>query len=237
MRIKAIKAFYFITFLLLLTSCSRKNNKPKGRDALSPSPNCVFCANAMYENKQDVPKYVLSYCCYEEKYDGDVELYLRCGQTAQINGRDFLIGRDFDDVDYLVDKNDKSVIGRYYDNGISCYLCVSSDGNDVIEYQKKIRPVVCSFAEVLNKYILYTSFLYNAELKIPKELFKKPNGELLLSMYKENVNDDNILVTTIIKYTNDGEYIELIPPKGSFTGIGFWEMNEEDRYKDISIEE
>ena len=72
---RAIKRLLFLSIVLvlfILTSCGKYNGKGKPYSNIAPTSDLVFCANAMYNTKEDIPDIYLIYCCYNESFSEDV---------------------------------------------------------------------------------------------------------------------------------------------------------------------
>ena len=223
---KTLKKIIYVLITLCfsaLTSCTKKGNSKSsskiittGSTAISPTPYLVFCANAMYDSKEDLPEIVLSYCSYEDFYEDDVTLFFLLGQTSSI-----WVGGNKEKIynDIIIPHDDKNY--KYM-------LCEVDTNNNKLGFEKELwtygidsSGTGLTFTNPYGKYVLYCWFESNRnKVIIPKESFLEEKGVINLSVFKINKNNKNeeTLVTISIEYTNDGQYIRLIPPKNSFSG-------------------
>ena len=129
--IKRIIIIILILPIFVLTSCKRKRPNQR-KSAISPTSDLVFCANAVYNSIEEIPDYILSYCCYKEEFSEDVKLRIRFVEPwwwLDSNAGDFdsainidrerLIDRkNYEYYLYLVDKdNNKSEFNKRILNG------------------------------------------------------------------------------------------------------------------------
>ena len=220
-----IKKFLYIQIALFIiiisSSCKKTTTKDSSivtsnKSGITPTQDLVFCANALYDSKEDIPNIVLSYCCYDEMYDENVILYFLLGQTSSI-----WVGGNKEKIynDIIIPHDDKNY--KYM-------LCEVDTNNNKLGFEKELwtygidsSGTGLTFTNPYGKYVLYCWFESNRnKVIIPKESFLEEKGVINLSVFKINKNNKNeeTLVTISIEYTNDGQYIRLIPPKNSFSG-------------------
>ena len=216
-----------------MTSCGKKTttsknidtkNNKNGRGSISPTPDLVFCANAMYNSKEEIPDIVLTCCCYDEIFNSDVNLEMRFGQSLAV------MENDYETTEYLI--ND-SLIDKKNNNYV---LYVVDGNNNKKEYKKEMttsiyRPDLI-YVNEFNKYFIQCWFLHNDKVSIPKKYFDKNEGEVYLSVFEESktTTDEKVLVTIAIKYTKDENGIKIVAPENSFSGKG---LNEGKTVEEI----
>jgi len=220
---KIIKNLLFInTFIVLfaLSSCSRKTTKEKTTKENSSTiitsatqKDIFFCANALYNSKEDIPRYIFSYYCYDETYSGDVELKMGFGQSYA------LMFDDFETYEYL---NSDSLFDEK-NNDYKIY--VVDENNNKKELRIAIRPnPKLIFLNTKGKNMLYCWALRDTQkISIPKEYFDKNEGSVFLSAFEENktTDEEKSLVSITIKYTKDENGIRLIPPENSIFDLEY----------------
>ena len=225
------KVILNIFLLFFIAACEKKKPGPVKKTPVSPTPDLVFCANAVYDSIEDIPNYILSYWCYEEDFFSDVNLRVRFGQTM------WLLSNDCNDSkqiysDELIDKNANDY-----------YLYIVDENNKKEDFNISIKNSISSnntrnliFWNVYEKFILYNWNTCYDDIVIPKGYFTEKEGEIYLSVFEKNKtsHEEKSLVTVTIKYTNDGEIIKLIAPEKSFSGKGLKEgKTEEEIFREV----
>ena len=220
---RAIKRLLFLSIVLvlfILTSCGKYKGKPYSN--IAPTSDLVFCANAMYNTKEDIPDIYLIYCCYNESFSEDVELCFLFDKTGSIyydNNMEKLI-----DEEETLDK---------HHNTFSLYL-VDESNNKLLLLDDEMYVRSCSVIEkCFDKYIVtFWSFAKQNRCSIPKEHFDSNNGEIRVSVFQKNrkSNEEQSLITIAIKYTKDENGIKIVAPEGSFSGKG---LNEGKTLEEI----
>ena len=223
--LKKILFLHILICLLILSSCSKKaNDKSAEIPQNATTPDLVFCANAFYESKDDIPDVILSYCCKDKEYTGDVKLYFYVGQTCAIftNDND---GRSFTLETF--DNNILHVINEYYlDPNYKLQLYETDEYANKVSFLKDFPSLSYTYTSNFwltkgGKYLLNGwSKAYGYQTIISKESFSKEKGEIYISLYQivVNTSEETVLKTIKIEYENDGQSIKLIPPAGSFSG-------------------
>ena len=227
--IKRIIIIVLILPLFVLTSCKRKPNQQR-KSAISPTSDLVFCANAVYNSIEEIPNYILSYCCYKEEFRDDVQLKMRFGEPWWWSDPTIYESETIIDRERLIDRKNNNY-----------YLWLIDEEGNKSEFNKEIikgnsENHKFGFWHIYDKYIMYTWFLTYEIINIPKDYFAESEGEIYLSVFEKNksTSEEKSLVTVTIKYTNNEGKIKLVAPEKSFSGKGIDEgKTDEEIFKNI----
>ena len=228
--IKRIIIIVLILPLFILTSCGKKAPVGPSRTPITPTSDLVFCANAMYDSIDEIPTFIISYSCYEEEFEENINLKIRFGQACYILSEDGHSSTDIYDEELIDTKNNYYILclvdkeNNKKDLFIQLKNCLSGNSKKII------------FWEIYNKYIFYYWYRNNDNISIPKDYFTESEGEIYLSVFEKNKStfEEKSLVTVTIKYINNEGKIKLIAPEKSFSGKGIDEgKTDEEIFKNI----
>ena len=178
-------------------------------------------ANTVFDSKEDIPVYILSYRFVDEVYKEDVELSVSFGQSYAIMSSDYTNTEFLNEEPLLDTKN------NYYK------LYVVDENNNKKDYNIKLNVVNRRFyIQDNDEYTLYGWFSFNSGIaKISKEYFDKNEGEIYLSVFEESktTTDEKLMVTIAVKYTKDKNGIKLVVPE-KHTSIENYDKSGKKKY-------
>jgi len=220
---RALKKILFLNIIIalfILSSCGTKTTageKGAAYQDIAPTPDLIFCANAMYDSKEDIPDACLIYCCYNEAYKGNVEIAFLFGKPTEIH---YELGGG---IERLI--SDEEVLDTTH-NVFSLYLVDDNNGKIISLDDKMYTRPATVIDYCLNKYIVsFWSYAKQNRCSIPMEYFNSKTGELYISVFQRNkkTGDELSLITITIEYIKDDDGIKIIAPDGSFSGKGLKE--------------
>lgn len=208
--IRKIVFVFIVSALFILSSCGKKK-----------TTTTLIGANTVFDSKEDIPVYILSYCFFDEVYKEEVELRVSFGQSYAIMSSD-RTNTEFLNEDPLLDTKN-----NYYK------LYVVDENNNKKDYNKKLNVVNRRFyIQDNDEYTLYGWFSFNGgTAKIPKEYFDKNEGEIYLSVFEESktTTDEKLMETIAVKYTKDENGIKLVVPE-KYTSIENYDKSGKTKY-------